>query len=103
MVVERWLLEIPGIDSYTFIPSRVSFFPKFPGKVSPLNHWPCWVICPTLRLSLYSNNEIPTWPDMVPWVGVNCIHITWIESGERWLLKEIMKLSLEEGGLDLGQ
>lgn len=82
---------------------RVSFFPKVPGKVSTLNHWPSWVICPTLRLSLCSNNEIPNWPDMVPWVGVNCTQITWIESGERWLPKEIMELSLEEGGLDLGQ
>lgn len=104
MDVERWLLEIPGIDSYTVISIReCPFSPKVPGKVSTLNHWPSWVICPTLRLSLYSNNEIPNWPDMVPWVGVNCTQITWIESGERWLPKEIMELSLEEGGLDLGQ
>lgn len=31
--VERWLLEIPGIDSCTFIPSRGCLFPqKFQGR-----------------------------------------------------------------------
>lgn len=77
--VERWLLEIPGIDYYTFIPSRERLIPRTSRKGLTTKPLAVLGLCPALRLSLCSNDEMPNWPDMVPWVGgpFHSNHMDW--------------------------